>query len=320
MITYHSYRTFTLLALAAIAGLIYQQLPVEPSNAKRIAIFIPAVHPAMDDIEQGFKTTVQQGTGNYAFTTYNANGNKTLLRAQAEEIAQQQYDLIFTIGTTCTHTMHTVTTKKGITTPIVFTAIDDPVTLGIVKSLQGSHNHLTGCTVQDDFENQCKALLEVKPSTKHVLFVYDPGDGAHRDELVQTLTNTLRALGVTMTPVQVFSAHEIQHKVMPYIENCDVVMIYTDHTTVSGIDSLITLCNRFGKTLFASDLSSGAKGAALAYGVQERDHGTCAGQKARMILDDGVAPAQIPVTPITTQQLRVNTKTMHLQGLERGAA
>jgi putative ABC transport system substrate-binding protein len=320
MIKYYGYHLFTLLAFLALAGLVYRQLPRAENNAKRIAIFIPAVHPAMDEIEAGFKTAVEKGGSQaYAFTTYNANGNKTLLRAQAEEIAQQNYDLIFTIGTACTHTLHTVTTKKGITTPVVFTAIDDPVKLGIVQTLDSSQNHLTGCTVQDDFENQFKALLEVKPETKHVLFVYDPSDGANRDDLVNTLRTTLNRMQISLATVQVFAAHEIQQKVVPFIESCDVVFIYTDHTTVSGIDSLITLCNRFGKTLFASDLSSGQKGAALAYGVQEADHGTCAAHKGLKILDDGIVPAQIPVTPISTQRLVINTKTMRQQGLKGSA-
>lgn len=282
----------------------------------RVAIFAPAVHPAMDEIEAGFKDGLKEGNKSYHFDTYNANGNKTLLRAQAEEIIQKGYDLIFTIGTMCSHTMYTLTSKKGITTPVVFTAVDDPVKLGLVASLETSGNHLTGTTVQDDLEGQCDALLRVKPDTKNVLFVYDPADGAGRDELCSHIAKALEKRGVGCACIQVFQAHEIQQKVMPFIEQADVVLIYTDHTTVSGIDSLIALCNRFGKTLYASDLNSVDKGAALAYGVREFDHGMQAAKKALQILQDGKVPALVPVTPVQEQRLKINTATMQQQGLE----
>ena len=282
----------------------------------RIAIFAPAVHPAMDEIEEGFKDSLKGGVKSYAFDIYNANGNKTLLRAQTEEIIQQGYDLIFTIGTICSHTMHTLTKKKEITTPVVFTAIDDPVKLGIVASLENSGNHLTGTTVQDDFSSQFDALLSVKPDAKRILFVYDPGDGAGRDELCVSIAQAVRDKGMQLSSIQVFQANEIQQKVMPFIEDTDVVFIYTDHTTVSGIDSLIALCSRFGKTLFASDLSSADKGAALAYGVREYDHGNLAGKKALQILEGKKAPFQIPVTPVLEQRIKVNTGTMEKQGLK----
>src|SRR2546429_684281 len=65
----------------------------------KIAIIQPVSHPALDEIAQGFKETLQkQTTAQYKFTVYNANGNLSLLQAQAEEAAQGNYDLLFTIG------------------------------------------------------------------------------------------------------------------------------------------------------------------------------------------------------------------------------
>src|SRR5580692_7792331 len=62
---------------------------------RRIAIFEPASHPAIDEIAHGFQETLEKGGNNYDFKIYNANGNKTLQRAQAEEICNGGFDLIF---------------------------------------------------------------------------------------------------------------------------------------------------------------------------------------------------------------------------------
>lgn len=148
---------------------------------KRIAIFEPVAHPAIFEIEQGFVKEVQQKVL-CECTIYNAQGNKTLLRSQAEEILHQNYDLIFTIGALCTQTIHELCSKKQNTTPVVFSSIDDPVTMGIAKSLKNSGNNFTGVIESSHYEKQIESLIELKPTTKQVLLVYDPTHGTGRLE------------------------------------------------------------------------------------------------------------------------------------------
>src|SRR5690349_18248491 len=98
--------------LGCIAALCftYRSLYVDHVNVHevspnyRIAFFVPAVHPSMDSIEQGVRDSMPSvDTRNIIIDTYNANGNRTLLRAQAEEIVQGNYDVIITVGAQCSH-------------------------------------------------------------------------------------------------------------------------------------------------------------------------------------------------------------------------
>ena len=75
------------------------------------------------------------------------------------------------------------------------------------------------------------------------------------------------------------------------------------------------MCNRYHITLFASDLNSGDKGAALAYGVTEYDYGMQAAQQTLLILDKQYKPSDIPVVMVKNSMLKINTKSMHNQGL-----
>ena len=91
----------------------------------RVAIFTPTTHPALEEVEQGFRETIQKLSSKpYVFTTFNANGNRSLLRAQAEEIVGGAYDLIFTMGALCSQTIAELLQKKGIKMPHVFGAVD----------------------------------------------------------------------------------------------------------------------------------------------------------------------------------------------------
>ena len=309
--------SFALLLIGTVSIYYFLYRTTDEKYDKNIAIFIPAIHPAMDEIERGIKETLLQNkTQSYSFNTYNANGNKTLLRAQADEIAQQYYDCVFTIGTVCTQTMFEITKKKEMDMPVVFTAVDDPVKIGIVHSLKSSGNNLTGSTIEDDFDKQFDALIAIKPTIKKVLFVYDPADGSGHEKREQTIEHVLKKRNISLKSVHIYQANEIQQKVEPLLdEDFDVIFIYTDHTTVSGVDSLITLCNRYNITLYASDLSSSDKGAAVAFGVTEYEHGKNAAQKALEILHHNKKPSEVPISPVENQKIKINTKTMKAQNL-----
>lgn len=310
--------TTLVVGASSIAYYIFKQQPQKQMGISyRIAIFEPASHPAMDEIAQGFTETMQKNsTANYTFNRYNANGNKTLLRAQAEEIIHNNYDLIMTIGAGTTHTIYELTTKKHLTTPVVFDAVSDPVDLGIIASLASSGNHVTGVEDIPNFKEQINKLFEVKPDTKNILLVYDPIDKAGVHELwAEQIKKITDSKGINIHYAKVFHTNEIQAKVQPLMQKVDTILIFTDHTTVSGVDSLITLCNRYGVTLYASDLNSGDKGAALSFGVLQYDLGSAAAQLVHAILEQHKKPTDLPIVILQNNRLKINSATAQKQGL-----
>lgn len=283
----------------------------------RIAIFEPASHPAMDEISRGVIETMQQnGKNKYVFDRYNANGNQTLLRAQAEEIIQNNYDLIIPIGTGCTQTVYELTKKKGFMNPIVFTAVANPTNLGIIKSMQSSGNNVTGVEDIDDINQQLTELLILAPHIKNIIFAYNPtAQAGQHDKMADKIQQLLNPKDIQLTRAKVFHTNELQAKIQPMLSGSDVLLIRTDHTTVSGIDVLITLCNRYGVILYASDLNSGDKGAALSFGVVERDLGVKAADIALEILETNKKPTDIPIFVFKANKIKINTKTMKQQKL-----
>ena len=315
--------TITTVIIGIIGMFLYhdykqKHVTMDGKNATfHIAIFEPASHPAIDEIVDGFTTTMQKNNPTqYLFKRYNANGNKNMLRAQAEEIIYQQYDLIMTIGADPTRTIHELTTKKKLNSPVVFNAVSDPVELGVVASLRSSGNNITGVEEVPDYTDQINKLLLVKPDAKTIVLVYDPiiKAGIH-EQWAAEIKQIAQNKGINVIYAKIFQTNEIQAKIQQLLPSTDVVMILTDHTTVSGIDSLIALCNRYNVTLYASDLNSGGKGAALAYGITQYDLGVDAAQLALKILVNHEKPTNIPIKSPKTKTLQINRKTMQKQGL-----
>jgi len=300
------------------AGVVYVNLPSifacsvkkQDDSVLRIGIFQPATHPALDEIAQGFIDAMQIDTDSiYQFDRFNGNGNKILMQAQAQEMLQAEYDLIFTIGVGCSVTIKDLCQKKGSQVPVVFTAVDDPENLDLYGPT------ITGVIDQSNYGHQLSLACKICPNIKRLLLVYDQSQASGLEKDKNEIRSILQKYGIELVCVEIVNISEIQQKVTGFIESVDLVMILKDNTVVSGIDSLISLCNRYHIPLLASDLNSGIKGAALAYGIYEAESGTYAAHQAKRILQDGTSPAQLPVIGIKNMKMHINCQYAFLQGL-----
>lgn len=302
-------------------------------RAYSIAIMVPTSHPALDKITEGFIETINKervASGHTSkikakFYIYNAQANRTLMRAQAEEIVSQNYDLIFTVGAACSLMAQEITNKKsgaspqksGVTPliPIVFGCVAD--------SAKNSFNapNITGITESRNYQQQCDLLLLLKPDIKTgarpaVLLVYDPTQGAGLAKDKETVEQIFKSKNINLKTIEIDKASSLMTKVAGALSGIDVLLMFKDNTVVSGIETLVNLCNRNKITLYASDLDSGSKGAALSYGAQEYDYGKESAYVAISILRDHKTPAEIPIRDLNKFHIRVNQKTASLQNLE----
>ncbi|BDC34911.1 ABC transporter substrate-binding protein [Candidatus Dependentiae bacterium Noda2021] len=297
--------------LLVISALVFSR-KVSRTNfnmQKKVAILEPAIHPAIDEISQGVIDTLNASTQTYQIKRYNANGNRILMNALAHEIKESNCDLIVTIGVGCTLIVKELRSKYNCTIPQVFTAVDDPLVLSLAD------NAITGVTEKTDYLNQIQLLLLIKPSIKTVALVYDPSHGSGLEKDKNEIESILKNKKIRLQVIEIQSPSEIQQKVSLFMESADAVLILKDNTTVSGLDSLLTLCKRYQIPLVASDLNSGNKGAVLSYGIKEYDSGVEAAKKALLILEHNKMPNNIPVSAVETLIMQVNTSQQSTQGI-----
>jgi putative ABC transport system substrate-binding protein len=294
---------FVLICLATVGLLTFK------GEGCKIAILTPTTHPSLEQIEKGFVDTMEKHfRQKFTVKTYNALGNKTLMRSEAEEIALGDYDLVFTIATQATRTMKEVFEKKKLSTPIVFSAVPFPLEMDLVASEASSGNQLTGVKETTDFAKELEIL---RNKARAVLLVYDPSSPSltsNKEEIETILTS----MGIKLKTVEIFKTNEILLKTAPFIEEADAVLVIKDNTVVSGLDVLVKLCDQKGKLLIASDLDSAERGVPYAFGVSELIYGEEAAKKALLILDEYQRPRDIPITtpPPESFIFKINEKRM----------
>ncbi len=283
---------------------------------KKVVILLPAVHPAMDSIEQGFRRVLEQSRkADYEITTLNGNGNRQLMHAQVMQVFDSDADLIFTVGGGLASLAQKASMKKQSPKPIICSAVVDPLKLGLVQSLEKPGGQVTCVIDKVAMDKQVALLLSLKPTVQRVLLVYDVTQGGGLGQQQQALADVLQKRGIALKTLEVSTPAEVYAKTAAMITGCDVVMILKDHTAVSAVDALIKLCNQHGATLMTSDLDSGAKGAALSFGVEEAAFGERGAQLARSIVEDGVAVGDIPCQTPGRHYLQINPVGCTRQGI-----
>lgn len=317
-----------IMPLAAIAlfgaGIVVSPLLIKPaqphtsdSSAKTysIAILSPISVPALETIERGLKTTLGASKkAQYTFTTFNANGDRTLLNSYAQKITQQSFDAVVTLGSGATQIMYEVSSKRKSTTPVIFTAVEQPEKMGIIESKESSGNHLTGIEEVVAPALQIRALTTMRPDVKTLAIVYNPS--AHGLQALKVeYVHACHEAGIGVKFIEIFATNELSQKVPAGINGCDALLIMKDVIVASGIDLLVKLCNRHHVTLIASDLDSGDKGAAIGFGSFEYSFGSLAARQVREVLEEGKAPRSIPIQPNDGFCIVLNKKTMHDQGI-----
>ena len=279
-----------------------------------VAITLPVTHPSLEKIKKGFIQTLEKEKDmNIAFTEYNANGNRTLLRGQAEEVVAKNFDLIFTIGATCTQIAKETATKKGVNIPIVFGAVSNPEKLGILDTPPSLL--LTGAQETRNIPLQLNLLLHLKPTTKHLTLAYNPAQDPQLDKDKQEVEQFCKEKGINFVSIEVYDVNEIKQKVSPMLDQTEVLLILKDNTMVSGLESLTRLCERSHVTLYASDLDSPDGGAALGFGVPEKSFGITAAQLARQLLKEGKKARKLPIKLVDDFHLKVNKNVLVAQNL-----
>lgn len=293
--------------------------PVTPINRSQkqycVAILTPISVPALDSIERGVKETLESSkAAGYQFETFNANGDRTLMNSYAQKITQGSFDAIVTLGSSATQIMYEVSSKRKSSTPIIFTAVETPVELGIIAREKSSGNHVTGVSEIIDVHAQLKALKILKPEITTLAIAYNPS--THGLQVIKgQIEKECMTAGIVLKPIEIFHTNELSQKIPSGIAGCQALMFMKDVTVASGIDVLVKLCNRHGVTLMASDLDSGDRGAAIAHGTLEYVFGKRAALKVQEILEHGKTPSQVPVEPNDGFAIVINSNTAAAQGL-----
>lgn len=267
-------------------------------------------HPALDAVLKGFQDYFKQAGVDIDYNVHNAQANVATTVQIASQIMGENADLVLAIATPSAQSC----AQKIRETPVLFTAITDPVAAGLVASMENPGANVTGMTDKSPVGRQLELIREFHPDMKRVGTIYKAGE-ANSVVLVGMLRDAAAKHGIEVVEATVSTTADVYTAAKSLAGRCDAVYIPTDNTVVTAFESVVKVCNAAKLPLYAADNDSVNRGAIAALAVDYYRMGVQSGAMAERILKDGASPAAMPVESLQDLYLYVNPSAAEAQGV-----
>ena len=274
------------------------------SKKYRIGITQIVSHPALDSAREGFKAAFKEAGINAEFDEKNANGETTNSNLIANNFVSSKEDLIFAIATNAAQSASQATNDI----PVVFAAITDPQSAGILK------NNVTGVSDRMDVKQQLELLKKIAPNTKNVGVIYNSSEQNSKIQ-VEDLKKAAKELGLNIVEKSVVQANEIPQAVDNLVREVDAIYLPTDNLVASVVSLITEKATAAKKIVFGAEAAHVKGGALITQGVSYYEIGKEAGKMAIEILKNGKKPSEIKFKTMPLSEIEVNEKTLAALGI-----
>jgi len=268
-------------------------------------------HPALDALRQGFMDSLKEQGIKAEYNVHIAQGNAATNTQIASQILGEQPDLVLAISTSSAQ----VVAQKVKDRPILFTGVTDPVTAGLVKSLENPGANVSGMTDMSPMKKHVELIREILPSVKSIGVIYNSGE-PNSIVLVNLLKKYSSEQDIGVVEGTIANSSGVYQAAKSLVGRADVIYVPTDNTVVSAIESAVKVCNQNHIPLIAGDVDSVKRGAVAALAVDYYLMGRQTGEMGGRVLRDGMKPADMPVESSKQLRLYINKKSSKSMGVK----
>ena len=279
----------------------------------RIGISQFVEHPALDSAREGFiQGLAEEGftEDNVEFIEQNAQADFATAQSIAQQFKSNNLDLILAIATPNAQAAANVIKN----TPVLFTAVTDPVEAGIVNSMESPGGNLTGTTDMNPVAQQIELIKEFIPGITDLGVLYNPGE-VNSVVQVDIVKETTEAMGIKLHEATVSNSSEVSLAASALIGDVDAIYVPTDNIIVSALPSVLNITNQNKIPVFASENGQVRQGAIATLGIDYKLLGIQTGKMAAKVLN-GSATAEMPVESSDELKLYLNKKAAENLELE----
>ena len=253
-------------------------------------------------------------TFDYEDYTYNSQADATVMNQIASDLLAEEVNLIIPVATPVAMVMQAATEDTQI--PVVFSAVSDPVSAGLVESLEMPGSNLTGTSDALDTEAVLDLMLAADPDIKKVGLLYDKGQDSSALPIKEAKAY-LDSKQIAYVEKTGTTTDEISLGADALIaEGCEAVFTPTDNTVMTAQLAIFEKFQEAKIPQYCGADSFALNGAFCGYGVNYEELGTATADMAVEILVDGKDPGKMPVQTMDNGIVTVNTETAKILGID----
>lgn len=253
-------------------------------------------------------------TFQYAEYTYNGQADSTTLNQIAAELVASEVDVIIPIATPTAMIMQNATEENQI--PVVFSAVSDPVSAGLVASMEAPGSNVTGTSDALNTEAVMELILAADPDIQKLGLLYNKSEDASKAP-IEAAKAYCEQKGIEVLEKTGTTNDEISLAADALVAGgAEAVFTPTDNTVMTAELAIFEKFADAGIPHYAGADSFALNGAFLGFGVNYEELGTATADMAVKILTEGADPAVTPVMTLDNGIATVNTETAETIGIE----
>jgi len=274
-------------------------------------------HPALDAAEQG---TIDALTAagyvegvDVEYIRSSAQGDVSVAMSIAQNFLSQDVDYVVAIATDTA--LAAAEVFRGTDTPVIYSAITDPVGSGLVPDATdpSGNENITGVSDMINVAADLELLQQLSDDIDTIGIVYNPGE-ANSDTLTNMARDAAEDLGLSLVLATADTSANVPIAAQSLVGRVDALYVTTDNTVVSAIDSVLAAAQE-GKIPFLVADPTSIESATIAVGFDYYDLGVTTGELLLRI-HGGVLPNEIPVTFVSGAGIHLNLDEAMLIGFE----
>ena len=281
----------------------------------RIGISQFITHQSLDATRDGFVDELaKQGYvegKNIEIDLQNAQGEQRNLKTISQQLAESS-DVVLAIATPSAQSLANTTQ----TTPVIFSAVTDPVSAKLVESREHPGGNVTGTSDQssDAISTQINLIKKVLPKAKTIGILYtqsEPNSVVQKDEAKRLLEEK----GFTVVEKTILDSNNVKAAAESLMAEVDMVFVPTDNIISSTMETVKQVSIKHKVPVFGGSTEMVAVGGLYNYGTNYEELGR---QTARMLVRvlKGEKPENIAVELPEKLELHTNQEMAAALGID----
>ena len=277
-------------------------------------------HASLNQIEDSLQAELDRLGGelgvtfDYAGYTACGQGDGSTLQAIAAQMVADQVDVIVPIATPAVQTTLAATEDTQI--PILFSAVSDPITNGIVADMNAPGGKTTGTSDALNTKMVIDLMLAADPDIQKVGLLYSKSESASTKP-IQEAKEYLSSLNIAVEEKTGTNTNEVSSAVDALVAaKVDAIFTPTDNTVQSAELAIFEKLQDAQIPHYGGADSFALNGAFCGYGVDYVQLGQETAQMVADLLVNGADPASTPVRIMTAKTAVINTDTCAAIGME----
>ena len=281
----------------------------------RIGISQFITHQSLDATREGFVDELaKQGYvegKNIEIDLQNAQGEQRNLKTISQQLAESS-DVVLAIATPSAQSLANTTQ----TTPVVFSAVTDPVSAKLVESREHPGGNVTGTSDQssDAISTQINLIKKVLPKAKTIGILYtqsEPNSVVQKDEAKRLLEEK----GFSVVEKTILDSNNVKAAAESLMAGVDMVFVPTDNIISSTMETVKQVSIKHKVPVFGGSTEMVAVGGLYNYGTNYEELGR---QTARMLVRvlKGEKPENIAVELPEKLELHTNQEMADALGID----